>query len=86
MAHQFVIAGSKSPDTSDSETSSLGTLDCVDYSIFEDFDYAALGHIHKPQAMGRKEVRYCGSPLKYSFSEVNQKNLSQLLKLIRKTK
>ena len=72
VAHQFVTAGNKNPETSDSETSSLGTLDSVDYSIFTAFDYVALGHIHKPQSMGRKEVRYCGSPLKYSFSEVNQ--------------
>lgn len=86
VAHQFVIAGSKSPNTSDSETSSLGTLDCVDYSIFEDFDYAALGHIHKPQAMGRKEVRYCGSPLKYSFSEVNQKKSVTIIEIDKKNK
>lgn len=73
VAHQFVIANGKSPETSDSEVCSLGTLDSVDYSLFKDFDYVALGHIHKPQSMGRKEVRYCGSPLKYSFSEVNHK-------------
>lgn len=72
IAHQFVTANGKNPEISDSETSSLGTLDNIDYRIFDDFDYVALGHIHKPQSMGRKEVRYCGSPLKYSFSEVNQ--------------
>lgn len=72
VAHQFVTANGKSPELSDSETSSLGTLDNIDFKIFDKFDYVALGHIHKPQSMGRKEVRYCGSPLKYSFSEVNQ--------------
>lgn len=72
VAHQFVTANGKSPELSESETSSLGTLDNIDFKIFDKFDYVALGHIHKPQSMGRKEVRYCGSPLKYSFSEVNQ--------------
>ena len=72
IAHQFVTANGKTPEISDSETSSLGTLDNIDYRIFDNFDYVALGHIHKPQSMGRKEIRYCGSPLKYSFSEVNQ--------------
>ena len=73
VAHQFVTANGKAPELSDSEVSSLGTLDNVDFRVFDKFDYAALGHIHKPQSMGRKEVRYSGSPLKYSFSEVNQK-------------
>lgn len=72
MAHQFVTAGSGQPELSDSETSSLGGLDNVDYRIFDDFDYVALGHIHKPQAMGRPQVRYGGSILKYSFSEVKK--------------
>ena len=72
MAHQFVTAGSGQPELSDSETSSLGGLDSVDYRIFDEFDYVALGHIHKPQAMGRPQVRYGGSILKYSFSEVKK--------------
>ena len=72
VAHQFVTANGTLPQTSDSEICSLGTLDNVDFSVFKDFDYVALGHIHKPQSMGAKNVRYCGSPLKYSFSEVNQ--------------
>lgn len=69
MAHQFVIAGGQGPKTSESETVSLGTLDNVDASVLASFDYVALGHIHRPQAMGRPEVRYCGSPLAYSISE-----------------
>ena len=48
---------------------------------FKDFDYVALGHIHKPQSMGRKEVRYCGSPLKYSFSEVNHKKSATIVEI-----
>lgn len=71
LAHQFVTVNRKSPELSDSETSSLGGLDNIDYRVFDDFDYVALGHIHKPQAMGREHVRYGGSILKYSFSEIN---------------
>ena len=43
----------------------------MDVSVFDAFDYVALGHIHSPQSVGRKEVRYSGSPLKYSLSEIN---------------
>lgn len=69
VAHQFITSSGKSPETSESESVSLGTLDNIDASNFDKFDYVALGHIHKPQSMGRKNVRYSGSPLKYSFSE-----------------
>ena len=69
VAHQFVTCGAKNPETSESETVSLGTLDNVDISNFDKFDYVALGHIHKPQTMGRNSIRYSGSILKYSFSE-----------------
>ena len=79
VAHQFVTCGNQSPERSESETCSLGTMDNVDASNFDKFDYVALGHIHKSQAMGRKEVRYAGSPLKYSFSELNQKKQMVLL-------
>ena len=79
VAHQFVTCANQSPERSESETCSLGTMDNVDVSNFDKFDYVALGHIHKSQAMGRKEVRYAGSPLKYSFSELNQKKQMVLL-------
>lgn len=52
---------------------SIGGTDLIDYNIFNDFDYVALGHLHGRQKIGREEVRYSGSLLKYSFSEVNQK-------------
>ena len=48
---------------------SVGGLDNVDASVFDPFDYVALGHLHGPQHIGRETVRYCGTPLKYSFSE-----------------
>jgi exonuclease SbcD len=71
VAHQFVTVNNQSPVLSDSETKSIGGLDSIDFRVFKDFDYVALGHIHKPQAMGKQNVRYSGSILKYSFSEVN---------------
>lgn len=67
VCHQF-ITGS---ETSDSEEHSVGGLDNIDGSLFEAFDYVALGHIHKPQKIGRDTMRYSGSLLKYSFSEAN---------------
>ncbi len=67
VAHQFVTGAVRS----ESEELSVGGIDNVDVSVFDSFDYVALGHIHKPQKMVRDTVRYCGSPLKYSFSEIN---------------
>ena len=65
IAHQFVTGATRS----ESEDISVGGMDNVDVSVFDAFDYAALGHIHGPQHIGRETVRYCGTPLKYSFSE-----------------
>ena len=64
VAHQFVTGAERS----ESEEN-VGGLDNVDVSVFEPFDYVALGHIHGPQKVGRETVRYCGTPLKYSLSE-----------------
>ena len=68
VTHQFVTGASRC----ESEEISVGGLDNVDASVFEPFDYVALGHIHGPQCIGRETVRYCGTPLKYSFSEAGQ--------------
>lgn len=65
VAHQFVTGAMRS----DSEEISVGGLDNVEASVFEAFDYVALGHIHRPQKMGSERIRYSGTPLKYSFSE-----------------
>lgn len=73
LAHQFVTAGTQLPETCASEVFSVGGADNVDVSVFDKFDYAALGHIHRCQRIGRDTARYSGSPLKYSFSEVNHK-------------
>ena len=67
IAHQYCTGGVRS----DSEEISIGGLDNVDGSVFEAFDYTALGHLHGPQNVGSR-IRYCGSPLKYSFSEARQ--------------
>lgn len=69
ITHQFVTGA----QSSDSEEKSLGGSDNVEADVFDCFDYVALGHIHGPQKMTRDTVRYCGTPLKYSFSEANHK-------------
>ena len=68
VAHQFV-AGAASCE---SEEPSVGGIDWVDAALFDKFDYVALGHLHSPQKVGRNTLRYCGTPLKYSFSEASQ--------------
>lgn len=73
MTHCFVTDGGREPELSDSETTiHVGGLDNVEASLFEGFDYVALGHIHKPQQIGSRPVYYAGSPLKYSFGEWKQ--------------
>lgn len=79
MAHQFVIGGSQEPVFSESEVKAVGGSDFVDTSLFDGFDYVALGHIHRPQRISRDTIRYSGSPLKYSFSESNDKKSIPIL-------
>ena len=68
IAHQFVTETSQS----ELEEKNVGGLDNISAEIFCDFDYVALGHIHKAYSIGKKKrIRYCGSPLKYSLSEIN---------------
>lgn len=69
LSHQFVTGAA----TCDSEELAVGGMENVDAQAYEEFDYVALGHIHGPQKVGRDEVRYCGTPLKYSFSEITHK-------------
>ena len=77
LTHQFVTGSA----TCDSEEISVGGTDNVDAAVFEDFDYVALGHIHGPQNIGSERIRYCGTPLKYSFSESNHKKSITLVEL-----
>lgn len=77
VVHQFVTGAMRC----ESEEVSVGGLDNVDASVFDDFDYVALGHIHSPQAVGKEQVRYCGTPLKYSFSEAGQEKSITVVEL-----
>lgn len=81
LAHQFVIGGTTPPETCRSETIYAGGTDHVDVSVFDAFDYVALGHLHRAQRIGRETVRYCGSPLKYSFSEATHKKSMTLVEI-----
>lgn len=73
VTHQFVTGSSRT----ESEDISVGGTDNIDAEIFADFDYVALGHIHRPQNCGSEKIRYCGTPLKYSFSEAkDQKSVT----------
>lgn len=75
VSHQFVSATKDGSDVDffkDEQKRSVGGIDNVSYELYKDFDYAALGHIHKPQTVGRRTVRYCGSPLKYSFGDTSK--------------
>jgi exonuclease SbcD len=73
ITHQFVTGATRSQ----SEDVSVGGSDNVDAAVFEPFDYVALGHLHSPQNCGSDRIRYCGTPLKYSFSEAkDQKSVT----------
>lgn len=80
VTHQFATGAL----TCDSEELSVGGTDHVDVSVFEPFDYTALGHLHGPQNIGSVRVRYCGTPLKYSFSEVNHRKSVTIVELGKK--
>ena len=80
VAHQFVTGA----DRCDSEETSVGGLDNVSAEVFDEFDYVALGHIHRPQKMGKETLRYSGTPLKYSFSEVEHKKSVTIVELLEK--
>ena len=75
IAHQFVTGAV----LSDSEEIVIGGLDNVDAHVFDAFDYVALGHIHTPQTILRDSIRYCGTLLKYSFSEANQQKCATVI-------
>ena len=80
VCHQFVTGA----ETCDSEETAIGGLDCVDASAFDDYDYVALGHIHGPQRLKRDTLRYAGSLMKYSFSEVNHRKSVTVVEMLEK--
>lgn len=75
VAHQFVTGAADGSDVErgGDQTKAVGGVDNIDAGVFKDFDYVALGHIHKPQRAGGDNLRYCGSPMKYSFDEAYQR-------------
>lgn len=77
VTHQFVTGAERC----ESEEVSVGGADNVDASVFAPFDYVALGHLHGPQSIGKERVRYCGTPLKYSFSEVRHQKSVTVIEL-----
>lgn len=83
LSHQLVTAYGTAPDRADDEIK-LGGMDNVDVSVYDAFDYVALGHVHRPQRVGRDTVRYSGSPLKYSFSEARYDKSAALIELGKK--
>ena len=73
VSHQFYVGEkAESPETCDSEVFSVGGIDNVDIGSVKEFDYVALGHLHGAQCIGKPEIRYCGTLLKYSVSESTQ--------------
>ncbi len=80
VTHQFVTGAEKC----DSEEISVGGTDNVAGDVFDGFDYVALGHIHGPQNIGSERIRYCGTPLKYSFSEVKHNKSVTVVELAEK--
>ena len=80
VTHQFVTGATRS----ESEDVSVGGSDNVDAAVFSDFDYVALGHIHGPQNVGGSNIRYCGTPLKYSFSEAGHEKSVTVVELAQK--
>lgn len=73
LCHQFVTSRGQTAQRSESEVDPIGGESGVDAALFDRFDYAALGHLHAAQQAGRPEIRYSGSPVKYSFSETRHK-------------
>lgn len=77
LAHQFVTGAKRC----DAEELQVGDADQIPAELFASFEYVALGHIHSPQKVGRETVRYCGAPLKYSFSEAGQEKSITVVEL-----
>ena len=81
VSHQFYTGKGETPTTCESEVLSVGGIDNVDISVGQEFDYVALGHLHGAQRVGQEKIRYCGTLLKYSVSEANQKKTLHVVEL-----
>lgn len=87
VSHQFYLPASKKAEEierMESEIRTVGNIDEVSAEVLEDFDYAALGHIHKPMKVGNENWRYCGTPLACSVSEAQQQKGIIMVELGRK--
>lgn len=82
IGHQFVTGAA----TCESEELNIGGSDNVSADVFAQFDYVALGHLHGAQTLGNGNIRYCGTPLKYSFSETGHKKSVSIIELMKKDK
>ena len=80
VTHQFVTGAQRT----ESEELVVGGSENVDAGVFAPFDYVALGHLHRPQHCGAAHIRYCGSPLKYSFSEAKDQKSLTVVELLEK--
>lgn len=81
LSHQFYLSGGSEPLTCDSEIRMAGGIDQIDTRLLEDFDYVALGHIHRAQRIGKGQCYYSGTPLKYSVSEASHEKSFQIVEL-----
>ena len=84
ISHQYYEYMGEKLERMSSEVTTVGNIDSVDSSIIEQFDYVALGHIHKPMKVGKSHIRYCGTPLEYSVDEENQKKGIMYIELLNK--
>ena len=81
VSHQFYTASGKEPEITDSETHLVGGIENVDIAALDMFEYAALGHIHRAQKVGRETARYSGTPLPYSVSEADDNKCITVVEL-----
>lgn len=75
VSHQFFLpdgGDAANIERAENEVKQVGNVDAIPASLIADFDYGALGHIHKPMKVGSETLRYCGTPMPYSLSEENQ--------------
>ena len=81
VSHQYYTKAGLTLVRSESELDPVGGLDAIDPTLIEQFDYAALGHLHGAQSAGAAHIRYAGSPVKYSLSEWRQEKSVSFVEL-----
>jgi len=84
ISHQYFTKPGVSPSRSESEIDPIGGIDGIDTGLVERFDYVSLGHLHRAQSAGAEHIRYCGSPIKYSFSEKDHEKSATLVEIGKK--